>query len=312
MTIHVKHLAAEDTSLSPKTLGLWRLLDPKIALASFIPFLLGAAISHHAGAYVAPDLFLLALVALFAVEVGKNAVNDLYDFRSGADTGVLDEERTPFSGGKRVIVEGLLTEAETSHVGWSAFIVAAAAGGLAALLSRPELLLLGAAGAFVAYAYTAAPLKLCYRGLGEIAVFLAYGPGIVLGTTYLFLGRVEAGAMYASLVMGALVANVLLVNELPDERPDREAGKRTLVVRLGREGAVRLVAALFVLAFAVAVLGIGTTPRLVAAWIGIPFAAASLSLLGLAGKGPIPVKAQVSTLLAFAVSGLSLAVAFIV
>jgi len=291
--------------------GIYRLVDPKIALASLVPFVTGTVLAVRQGGTVPTALLLAAFAAVFAIEVGKNAVNDLCDYRSGADTGVRPEERSPFSGGKRVLVDELLTEGELAAIAFMAFAVALGLGAWVALWAGVEVLLFGAAGAGIAYAYSASPLRLSYRGLGEAAVFLAYGPGLVLGTAWLFSGRVTPTAAFASLSIGLLIANVLVVNELPDERADRQAGKRTLVVRLGGRRAVGFSALLSISAYAVAVEPViwGATPRLLGLLAGVPFTVAALVKLRGAAAGPVRIQGQALTLAAYVAAGTGLVLA---
>jgi 1,4-dihydroxy-2-naphthoate polyprenyltransferase len=298
--------------MARRLVGIYRLADPKIMLASLVPFVAGAAIAHREGARISPLLALVALGALFCVEVGKNAVNDLYDFRSGADPGVRPAERTPFSGGKRVLVEGLLTERQVIVNAFVGFALAFLLGLSLGLAVDARLFALGAVAAAVSIAYTAPPFKLSYRGLGELAVFVTYGPGIVLGTEWLFERRITPTAVWASLSLGALIADVLLVNELPDERADRGAGKRTWVVRLGRRGAVRVAAILFLLGFGLPLIAIaaGETSRLAGLLVGAP--AAAIAMRGLTRRsGPRIVVAEAATLVAYMLAGAGLAVSIL-
>jgi 1,4-dihydroxy-2-naphthoate octaprenyltransferase len=108
------------------------------------------------------------------------------------------------------------------------------------------LLWIGIAGIAIGVVYTAPPLKLVYRGLGEIAVALGFGPVMMLGAYVVQTGRLAWEPFVLSLVPGILIALILFVNEIPDRRSDAEAGKRTLPVRFSPD-AVRtgyLVAAL--------------------------------------------------------------------
>jgi 1,4-dihydroxy-2-naphthoate octaprenyltransferase len=303
----------DDPPAQPSWLvGLYRLADPKIMLASVVPFGAGVAIAHREGAHLSPVLAAAALGAVFGIEVGKNAVNDLYDFRSGADRGVRPEERTPFSGGKRVLVEGLLTERQVVAAAFLGFALAFVLGLFLALAVDPRLFALGALGAAVSIAYSAPPFRLSYRGLGELAVFAAYGPGIVLGTEVLFARRVTPPAVWASLSLGVLIADVLLVNELPDERADRAAGKRTLVVRMGRRGASHLAIALFAVGFALPIVALaaGQTARLSGLLLGAPVAAVASRELA---RPQIPkiVVAETATLAAYVLAGAGLIVSLL-
>jgi 1,4-dihydroxy-2-naphthoate polyprenyltransferase len=290
-------------------LGLWRLADPKIAVASLVPFCVGAALAWRDTQRIDIGLAAAAFLVLFLVEVGKNAVNDLYDFRSGADTAVLPNERTPYSGGKRVLVDRVLTEADLIVIAWMAFAAAGVLGFLIAFERQPLLLLLGAAAALVSVLYSMPPVQLSYRGLGELAVAAVYGPGIVLGSLLLFGGTVTAEALDASLILGILIAVVLLTNELPDERTDRVAGKRTLVVRMGRDLATSLIGFLFAIAFVIPLLTVayGEVVYFLGALLGVPFSYVAYILLRREFDRP-PVAGQTATLITYVVSGLGLAI----
>ena len=229
--------------------GLWRLADPKITLASVASMLLGAAAAFHDGP-LALGWLALTVLGIFCVEVAKNASGEVVDFDSGTDLAIRPEERSPFSGGKRVLVDGLLTRGETVAI--AAFFYAAAfVIGLAiTFLRNADVFWLALAGVALALFYHAGPLRLSYRGLGEIAVTVAYGPLICAGTYLVQRDAVTLAPILISLPLGLLVGAFLWINEFPDARADADAGKRTLVVRLGRPEASRAFAAIFVVAFA--------------------------------------------------------------
>jgi 1,4-dihydroxy-2-naphthoate octaprenyltransferase len=233
--------------------GLWRLADPKISLASFSGIFLGAC----AAAREAPlslSWLLLTILGIFSIEVAKNASGEIVDFDSGTDLAVAPEDRSPFSGGKRVLVDGLLTRRQTAAIAAAGYVAGIAAGLLIVFARAPLVLPLGVLGVAAALFYHWPPLRLAYRGLGEIAVALAYGPLIVCGTFLVQRGHVAAWIVWLSVALGLLVADFLLVNEFPDARADAQAGKRTLVVHLGGARAATLFAALAAAAFLVLLL----------------------------------------------------------
>lgn len=289
-------------------LGLWRLADPKIAVASLVPFCVGAALAWRDTQRIDLGLAAAAFLVLFLVEVAKNAVNDLYDFRSGADSAVLPDERTPYSGGKRVLIDRLLTEADLIVIAWVAFAVAGVLGFLLAFERRPLLLLLGAAAALVSVLYSMPPVQLSYRGFGELAVAAVYGPGIVLGSVLLFGGRITGEVVDASIVLGILIAVVLLTNELPDERADRVSGKRTLVVRMGRDLVTLFIGLLYAMAFVIPLLSVayGEVAYFLGALTGIPLSYIAYILLRREFDRP-PVAGQTAALITYVVTGLGLA-----
>ena len=103
---------------------------------------------------------------------------------------------------------------------------------LLATHGSPALLAIGVIGFIVSLGYTAPPLKFVYRGLGEIAVAIGFGPLMLLGAYVVQTGGALAWEPFvASIPIALLVALILYVNEIPDRRGDARAGKRTLPVR---------------------------------------------------------------------------------
>lgn len=214
--------------------GVWRLADPKISLASFAGMFMA---SCFAAADTGIDVGWLALTVLgiFFVEVAKNASGELVDFDSGTDMAVTEENRSPFSGGKRVLVDELLSRNETRNLAASFFLAAVAVGLTIAVFRDSRVLVFGVAGIAMAYFYHGGPLKLSYRGLGELAVAMAYGPLVVCGTYLVQTSHFSAPLVHGSIALGILIMAFLWINEFPDYEADKASGKKNLVVRLGRE-----------------------------------------------------------------------------
>jgi 1,4-dihydroxy-2-naphthoate polyprenyltransferase len=241
--------------------GLWRVGDPKISLASMASMALGAAAAARDGP-LAWGWLALTVSGIFLIEVAKNASGEVFDFDSGVDLAVAPQDRSPFSGGKRVLVDRLLTRRQTIGIAIVAYALGGSAGLVIAAAREPRVLGLGLAGAALAVFYHAPPLRLSYRGLGEAAVAVCYGPLICAGTYLVQRGRISPEVLLLSLPLGALIAAFLLINEFPDAAADRGAGKRTLVVRLGRAGAARLFGAVVAVAFVtLALLPVAGLPR---------------------------------------------------
>ncbi|HET7686686.1 MAG TPA: prenyltransferase [Candidatus Limnocylindria bacterium] len=198
--------------------------------ATAVPVLLGIAIAASDGAFNWWTA-LLTLIGAFFAHLGINVSNDIFDTLSGADDANVNP--TQFSGGSRVAVYGLLT---IRQLGVLSALLFAAAGLIGLFLvwvtGSLTLLWIGVAGVAVGLAYTMPPLKLVYRGLGEIAVFVGFGPIMLLGAYVVQTGRLAWEPLVASIPVGILVALILYVNEIPDRSGDAKAGKRTLPVRL--------------------------------------------------------------------------------
>jgi 1,4-dihydroxy-2-naphthoate polyprenyltransferase len=302
--------ATAETKLSPAynlsekrnfAAGFWRLADPKISLASMASIFLGTCAAAAAGPI---DYWWLALTVLgiFAIEVAKNASGEIFDFDSGVDLAVAPEDRSPFSGGKRVLVDGLLTRNQTIAISVIAYAIGIVAGLAIVVWKEPAIFWIGVAGVLCAFFYHAPPLKLSYRGLGELAVAVCYGPLICVGTYLVQRGKIDISPLLASIPLGLLIANFLVINEFPDARADATAYKRTLVVHLGRRNASRLFAIIFALAFGfLALLPAFGLPRpiLLGTVAIVPAAVAADRLWKSPDETVKIIPAQVSTLIAF-------------
>jgi 1,4-dihydroxy-2-naphthoate polyprenyltransferase len=214
--------------------------------ATFVPVLLGIAVAGWTNGFnwwVA----LLTLVGGACIHLGLNVANDVFDTASGADAANVNP--TQFSGGSRVVHYGLLSLRTIALMSFGFYAVGIAIGLVLAATRGWDLLWLGVAGALVSLFYTAPPLKLVHRGVGEIAVFLGFGPIMTLGAYFVQAQQYDWEPLLASLPVGILIALVLYVNEVPDRPADAAAGKRTLPVRLPKDVVVNAYAAAVALAF---------------------------------------------------------------
>ncbi|MBP6682011.1 MAG: prenyltransferase [Halioglobus sp.] len=247
--------------------GFWRLADPKISITSAASMAVGAALAAGDARFSWFWLLVLGL-ALFCMEVAKNAWGDVYDYDSGTDLAVRPEDRTDFSGGKRVLVDGILTRRQTWAIAFGFAFAGLALGALMVFGREPSLFWLGALGLVLGWSYHGPPLQLAYRGLGELDVVICYGPVIAVSTYVLMTGHYAAAPFWLSLPLGVLIAAFLWVNEFPDYHADLGAGKNNLVARLGKPRAARLLPLIYFAGFGLlAVLPLLTgMPR--AIWLG--------------------------------------------
>ncbi len=247
--------------------GLWRLADPKISITSAASMAIGAGVAWGHDRFSWSWLAVLG-VAMFCMEVAKNAEGDVIDYDSGTDLAVKPEDRTAFSGGKRVMVDELLTRAQTWAIAAGFSFAGITLGAAMVFFREPTVFWVGAVGLALGWSYHGPPLKLAYRGLGELDVALCYGPAIALATQILMTGAYSLDVLWLSLPLGVFIAAFLWVNEFPDHDADVGAGKRNLVARLGKHRAAKTLPFLYALAFIpLAILPIATgLPR--AIWLG--------------------------------------------
>lgn len=212
---------------------------PEFFLAIVLPVLLGTAVAWREMQAFHAGLFVLAMLAAVLCHAGANVVNDYFDFRSGADN-LNPAPLSPYSGGSRMIQRGLLTPRQTYIYGLALLGAGVAIGLILVARTGLSLLAIGLAGVASAWLYSAPPIAINYRGLGEALIGLNFGVLPVLGACYVQAGAFPASALAASLPIAFLAGAILYVNQFPDYEWDKAAGKRTLVVALGRQRAVRV------------------------------------------------------------------------
>jgi len=207
--------------------------------ASAVSVLLGCAWAWHRTGTLNGGSALSTLLGVLALHAGANTANDYFDHRSGADAGNTGFIH-PFSGGSRLIQQGLLTPRAVLGLAGACLALGAAVGIGLALRGGWPVAGLGLAGLAGGFFYSAPPVRLASRGWGEPAVALLFGILPAQGAYRIQAGSFSAGLAILSLAPSLLILLVLLINEFPDAAADAAAGKRTWVVRLGRKRAARL------------------------------------------------------------------------
>ena len=235
---------------------------PMFLPASVMPVLVGTSAGIAQAGAMDLAAVLLALAAIIGVHGGINVLNDVCDDANGTDRH-NDARVFPYTGGSRFIQNGVLTAAQMQN--WAVLLLGASAacGGLLLALKGWPVLWLGLAGMALGVLYSVPPVFLAGRGLGETAVGIGFGLLPVCGSAWLQTGSVGATEVLLAVPVSVWVANILLMNEVPDAAADAQAGKRTLAVRLGASGAAVVYAGtsvLAALACAGLVVGAGYTP----------------------------------------------------
>jgi 1,4-dihydroxy-2-naphthoate octaprenyltransferase len=232
---------------------------PKTLPAAISPVIVGAALAASDERFALIPA-LAALLGALLLQIGSNLANDYFDAIHGADT----PERI---GPTRVTAAGLISHASMR---WGMVIVF----GLAALLGLYliwiggwPILAIGAAAILAALAYTGGPKPFGYMGLGDLFVFLFFGPVALCGTYYLQAHTITSAALLASVALGALITAILVVNNLRDIKSDLLAGKHTLAVRLGAEATRIEYVSLLIIAYAVPLILTITSGTL---WLLVP------------------------------------------
>jgi 1,4-dihydroxy-2-naphthoate octaprenyltransferase len=204
---------------------------PAFLSVTFVGCLLGLATAAHAGIALGPALATATLFFALVAHAGANVINDYYDAISGCDA-ANTERQFPFTGGSRFIQNGVLSLRATGVFGYALLAAVVPAGLWLTAVSASGLILIGLAGLVVGWAYSAPPLKLQSRGLGEFAITAGWLL-VVVGSDFVQRSEFAFAPVAAGLGFALLVANVLYINQFPDVKADAGAGKITMVVRLG-------------------------------------------------------------------------------
>lgn len=204
---------------------------PPFFIATVIPLSAGAVLAGREEAFSAPPFFMI-LLGSFLVHFATNISNDYFDHLQGTDAGAS-------IGGSRVLQEGKISIDELRKAIIFLYFAAAVIGFyITWTLKLWALVPLMFFAFFSSLFYVAPPFRYGYHGLGELFVGINMGPVMVLGADWVLLGRVDWAALPISIPFGLMVALILYYQSLPDIKTDREAGKKTLSVRLGKKGAM--------------------------------------------------------------------------
>ena len=292
-------------------LGL-RMARPGFLVITAVACLIGMASAAACGCGFSPQRAAATLVLALLAHAAANMLNDHEDALSGADAANVDG-LFPFTGGSRLVQQGLVQAQDMRHLAIALLMVVVPGGLWLAVHSGAGLVLLGLIGVLLGWAYSAPPLALMSRGVGELAVAVAWGL-VVVGADYVQRGQFFLIPSVAAVSYALLIANILIANGFPDARSDAQVGKRTLVVRLGPTAGAGVYAALALLAHvwvAVMVWALILPAQTLWALASAPLALAGSVLLLRRGHQPARLRpALVLGIAAAVVHGLGLALGF--
>jgi 1,4-dihydroxy-2-naphthoate octaprenyltransferase len=242
--------------MSEKRLGVWwKAFRFHFTSASFMPGILGGMIAWSTDGKFLPEYFLLVMFGLLLNHMALNMTDDYYDFRHLVDVFATDG-KNPYTGGSGLLSSGLIYPRQMRNVFVTFYVIAIGIGIFLGIQRGAFILFLLGFGFFCAYFYTAPPIRFGYRGVGELAQLVCFGPGIGIGAYYVQAQRISWEAFWGTLPFGIMLFSMITINEIPDYLEDRRGGKMNLVARFGREGGVRLFTMSLLLAYAVILIGV--------------------------------------------------------
>ena len=205
---------------------------PPFLAVSLVPALIGLSAAHYAGAALLGWAVALTVTGAVIAHAGINVLNDYYDALNGSDD-ANTERLYPYTGGSRFIQNGVLTRGQVRRYGVALLAVAALIGLVLTVRAGVGVVMIGLTGLLLGWAYSAPPLALNSRGLGELCTGLGVGIFIPVGAYFVQRLSLDPLPLYAGAAYALLAANLLYINQFPDYRADKAAGRRHWVVRLG-------------------------------------------------------------------------------
>lgn len=214
--------------MKQQKLKIWiKAARPQTLPAAFVPVCVGAALAIHDHHFsLLPTL--VALLCAFLIQIGTNFANDYFDFKNGADT----DDRVGF---ERATAKGYISAEGMRNATIITMGLAFAFGLYLVWHAGWIIFWLGVLSLICGVLYTGGPFPLGYNGLGDLFVFIFFGIVAVMGTYYVNALEWSASSFWASLAVGALSTNILVVNNLRDIEQDGPAGKNTLGVLFGED-----------------------------------------------------------------------------
>ena len=219
----------------------WRQMRPHTLTASVVPVLIGTAMAAGQNA-IHWRLFAAMMVASLLIQAATNLFNEYYDFKRGLDTA----ESVGIGGG---IVRDGIPPQTILRLAVGFFAIAVLLGVYICMLSSWWIAVAGAVSMAVAYLYTGGPFPLAYTPLGELFSGFFMGPVIVLIAYFIQTGTLDWNIVLISIPVALLTGAILMSNNIRDLDGDRERGRKTLAILLGRPNAIRFLGGMFAAAY---------------------------------------------------------------
>lgn len=220
----------------------WKLLRPHTLTASFIPVTLGTAIALE-DSMVNIQLFLAMLIASLLIQAATNMFNEYFDYKRG-----LDNAESVGIGGA-IVRDGIMPKTVLA-LAFSFCGIATLLGVYICLSSSWWIALVGTICMIVGYYYTGGPVPIAYTPFGELVAGIFMGLIIILISFFIQTGTISLASILVSIPIAILVGAIMLANNIRDLDGDKENGRKTLAILIGRKSAIKLLGSMFIISYA--------------------------------------------------------------
>lgn len=219
----------------------WQLTRPHTLTAAFAPVFLGTMIALTHGKLHFPLFFAMLIASLF-IQMATNMFNEYYDFKRG-----LDNENSVGIGG--TIVRNGVQPKTVLTIALTLYAVSVLIGIYICMQTSWMLALVGAISMLIGYLYTGGPLPIAYTPFGELVSGVVMGMLLILIAFYIQTGEVTTDAVLISIPSMLLVAAIMMANNIRDLEGDKEGGRKTLAILVGRSNAITILASFFIVSY---------------------------------------------------------------
>lgn len=219
----------------------WRLLRPHTLTASFVPVFVGTMIALIDGPINIP-VFIAMLIASMLIQSATNMFNEYYDHARG-----LDNEESVGIGG--TIVRDGIAPKTVLYLAFTFFGIAILLGVYICIESSWWIALIGSVCMLIGYLYTGGPIPIAYTPFGELFSGFMMGTVIIGISYYIQTGTLTLNTILISVPIAIFIGSILMANNIRDLDNDKENGRKTLAILLGRENAIRFLGILFFIAY---------------------------------------------------------------
>jgi 1,4-dihydroxy-2-naphthoate polyprenyltransferase len=219
----------------------WKLLRPHTLTASFVPVILGTAIALPTSGINIP-LFIAMLVASILIQAATNMFNEYFDYKRGLDT----EDSVGIGG---TIVRDGVQPKTVLNLAYAFCAIATLLGVYICMMSSWWLALIGTICMMAGYFYTGGPYPIAYTPFGELVSGLFMGLILVLISFFVETGTITLTSILLAVPIAILVGGIMMANNIRDLESDKEKGRHTLAIILGRNKAISFLSGMFIVAY---------------------------------------------------------------